>query len=323
MSATLTDPLSGSLDGSLGPVTVELRAHLRGVGMWTPAFADFDAWLAAGAPDQLGVGEGAGDGNPPPPAKLLHSRLRRRTSTLTRAAVTALESATDQGGASLDSVRFVLVSSFGEIATTVDLLEQLAEPGGLVSPTKFHNSVHNTATGYMSIASGNHREATAIAGGPHNLDIGLLEALAGLAEAGGDVVLIFAEELLPAPFERSEADPTFAVALHLSSEAADHAQPEQSRSLGIELVMSNGDSLDAPAQVGGAEAGLAPGVGGVGLPSMVALLMQLLRRVACVCDMDRDDPADQHPLPLPLASGHDPGIESAWAVTLHPLDRRG
>jgi hypothetical protein len=332
MSASLTEPLSGSLAGR--PATtgrpaaisdhprepsVELRAHLRGVGMWTPAFADFDAWLAAGASDISHVsGEPAdGDGDPRPPAKLLHPRLRRRTSTLTRAAVTALESATGQGGASLDSVRFVLVSSFGEIEATVELLEQLAEPEGPVSPTKFHNSVHNTATGYMSIASGNHREATAIAGGPHNLAVGLLEALAGLAEVGGDVVLIFAEERLPPPFERSDADPTFAVALHLSSEAADRAQPDQSRSLEIELRLTNATSTTpAPAEA----AALAPGVGGVGLPSMVAPLMQLLRGAARV----RDGAAhDRVPVPIPLTSGDDPGVESAWLVTLHQLDPRG
>ncbi|MCA9685672.1 MAG: beta-ketoacyl synthase chain length factor, partial [Myxococcales bacterium] len=98
-----------------------------------------------------------------------------------------------------------------------------AEPGGPVSPTKFHNSVHNTATGYLSIATGNHHSATALAGGPAAVEVALLEALAGLLEghtgAGGsrDTLLVFAEERLPAPFERADGDPTFAVALHLST----------------------------------------------------------------------------------------------------------
>jgi hypothetical protein len=273
--------------------------------MWTPSYADFDAWVAAGAPDQL-CGRPCGG---PPPAKLLHSRLRRRTSTLTRAAVTALESAIESSVSSLDRMRFVLVSSFGEIATTVELLEQLAVPEGPVSPTKFHNSVHNTATGYMSIASGNHREATAIAGGPHNLDVGLLEALAGLADVGGDVVLLFAEELLPAPFERGDADPTFAVALHLSSEA-------RSPGLGIELRLSN-RLLDGPAPT----AALAAGVDGVGLPSMLTPLVQLLQGVARMRDPQPTGLAGTEP--VPLTAGHDPGVESAWAVTLHQHERQG
>ncbi|KIG15843.1 3-oxoacyl-[ACP] synthase [Enhygromyxa salina] len=328
MSASLTDPLSGPRGaGRSATVTlvpregsVELRARLRGVGMWTPAYANFDAWVAAGAPDQLGVtsererdadADADADADPRPPAKLLHSRLRRRTSTLTRAAVTALEAAIEQGGASLDRVRFVLVSSFGEIETTVELLEQLAEPGGPVSPTKFHNSVHNTATGYMSIASGNHREATAIAGGPHNLDVGLLEALAGLAEVGGDVVLMFAEELLPAPFERADADPTFAVALLLSADPSQPSQPSQG--LNLELRLTNGD---VPAE---RKVGDAAGVGGIGLPTMIGPLVDLLRQIASARDGD-GSAASQ---PLALMAGDDPGVESAWTVTLHSREHSG
>ena len=153
-----------------------LTAYLRGVGLWAPGFSSFAEWVTAsretGVAPSLVLAEGQAGGRPA--AELLHPRLRRRTSVLTRASVTALEAAVREGGADLASVRFVLVSSFGEIETTVELLAQLADPQGPVSPTKFHNSVHNTATGYMSIASGNHREATALAGGPHNLEIAML-----------------------------------------------------------------------------------------------------------------------------------------------------
>ncbi|WP_181197447.1 beta-ketoacyl synthase chain length factor [Enhygromyxa salina] len=304
----MTEPLaelveSSANDEGAAPVArVELRAYLRGVGMWTPAHADFDAWVAAGMPEDLHVEDPAGAPSRPP-ASLLHPRLRRRTSTLTRAAVSALEAATGQGGAALDAVRFVLVSSFGEIETTVALLAQLGEPEGPISPTKFHNSVHNTATGYLSIASGNHREATALAGGPHNLEIGLLEALAGLAEVGGDVVLIFAEELLPAPFTRADADPTFAVALHLSSAPPDPSEPAQAHSLELELCVAN-----RPARVG---EGSGPAPGEAGLPSMVPPLVELLRAVAVA-----GSGALATKRPIPLASTHDPAQASEWSATL-------
>jgi hypothetical protein len=253
---------------------VELRARLCGVGMWAPAYPSFDSWRAAGLPDDLRVASSF----EPPPAQLLHPRLRRRTSTLTRAAVTALEAALAHGRVSIDQVRFVLVSSFGEIETTVELLAQLGDPEGPVSPTKFHNSVHNTATGYMSIASGNHRESTALAGGPHNLEIGLLEALAGLAETQEDVVLIFAEELLPHPFERNDADPTFAVALHL-------------RAVGAPLSDS-----DLELRVSSRAPGPRSAVASAGLPTMVAPIVELLRAVA-------------------NGSG---AVETEWTTTIHP-----
>jgi hypothetical protein len=284
---------------------VELRARLCGVGMWTPAYADFDAWVAAGLPDDLHVGN-ADTRSDPPPALLLHPRLRRRTSTLTRAAVTALEAALAGSGVAIDQVRFVLVSSFGEIETTVDLLAQLGEPGGPISPTKFHNSVHNTATGYLSIASGNNRESTALAGGPHNLEIGLLEALAGLAETGlventGDVVLLFAEELLPRPFERSDADPTFAVALHLKASSS----PGES---GFELRVTNrargSHSIGAPA---------APS-----LPTMVAPIIELLRAVAGLREGDLAV-SKRVILLAPAGGAGGSAVDTEWTASLHPI----
>lgn len=276
-----------------------LRAYLRGVGLWTPAHASFQAWVAAGMPAELGLGPEQGPGSRPI-AALLHPRLRRRTSVLTRATVTALEAATAQGGVALDSVRLVLVSSFGEIETTVELLAQLGQPQGPVSPTKFHNSVHNTATGYMSIASGNHREATALAGGPHNLEIGALELLAGLALDGGDAVLLIAEELVPAPFARADADPTFALALHFGVEPAGPRHPS-SLDLRVQL-----DPASAP------EPGEPPAAAGPGLPAMIAPVINLLRALARLSGGDAHPPAQA----VALASAGDAAVEQAWTLTL-------
>ena len=320
MSASLTEPMTEALartpeapaarararERPRASASVELRARLRGVGMWTPSYASFADWVAAGTPEAI-VGEptsGIRNKDARPPATMLHPRLRRRTSTLTRAAVTAIEAALGDSGASLDALRFVLVSSFGEIETTVALLEQLAVPRGPVSPTKFHNSVHNTATGYLSIASGNSREATALAGGPHNLEIGLLETLAGFVDTAGEAMLIFAEERLPAPFERPDADPTFAVALHLSCELEPAPGSDLGSDLGLELCL-------ASAQDGPPASVVAPGVDGVGLPTMVSPLVALLRRVAGF-----GAGAGGSREPLALVAGSDPSVESAWTVTL-------
>jgi hypothetical protein len=273
-----------------------LSAYLRGVGLWTPAHPHFQAWLAAGAPDDLTAPEQGKRALPA--AELLHPRLRRRTSVLTRASVTALEAAVAQGGAQLGAVRLILVSSFGEIETTVELLAQLAEPQGPVSPTKFHNSVHNTATGYMSIASGNAGEATALAGGPHNLEIGLLELFSGLAIDGGDAVLLLAEERIPAPFERPDADPTFAVALHFGAEPA---RAWHGASLDLRVGL---------AAVNAADAGPALPIGA--LASMVSPTVALLRAIA-----ERIDPASQAgPLTVPLAPAAAAGVGCGFTLTL-------
>jgi hypothetical protein len=213
----------------------------------------------------------------------------------TRATVTALQAATAQGKAALDDVRIVVVSSFGEIETTVELLAQLADPHGPVSPTKFHNSVHNTATGYMSIASGNHREATALAAGAHNLEVALLELLAGLENDGGHAVLIIAEEALPAPFARPDADPTFAVALHFASEPAGDQHPSS-----LDICAELGWELEQP------EDGPL-----LGIPSMIPSTHALLRGIGRLAT-----DADTNAQVLTLASHRDPSVELRWHLTL-------
>jgi hypothetical protein len=269
-----------------------LRAWLRGVGLWTPTHSSFAAWCAAGMPEDWARPAGSAL----PPADLLHPRLRRRTSVFTRATVTALQAAAEQGGASLADVRLVLVSSFGEIETTVELLAQLAEPHGPVSPTKFHNSVHNTATGYMSIASGNHRESTALAGGPHNLEIAALELLAGLEVDGGDAVLLIAEELLPPPFLRPDADPTFAVALHFGAEPGGSRHPS---SLDIRV------SLDAQPMAADNERPTG------GLPSMIGPTCGVLQAIGRLM-IDEQAPTQT----VALNSREDPAVDLCWALTL-------
>jgi len=274
-----------------------LSAYLRGVGLWTPAYANFEAWVAAGQPAELAVSPEQSAASRPA-AELLHPRLRRRTSVLTRATVTALEAATGQGGAALDSVRLVLVSSLGEIEATVELLAQLGQPHGPVSPTKFHNSVHNTATGYMSIASGNHREATALAGGPHNLEIGALELFAGLAIDGGDAVLLLAEERIPAPFDRADADPTFALALHFGAEPAGPSHPS-SLDLRAQLDPSGSDPKR-------------PGLARARLPSMVAPMIEVLRALARLSAGEAGPSVEA----VGLASARDPEVEHGWTLSL-------
>ncbi len=274
----------------------ELSAYLRGVGLWTPVYPSFAAWVAAGMPEELAITPAQARAAKPA-AELLHPRLRRRTSALTRASVTALSAAAGQGGASLDALRFVLVSSFGEIETTVELLAQLADPQGPVSPTKFHNSVHNTATGYMSIASGNHQEATALAGGPHNLEIAALELLSGLAVDGGDAVLLAGEELLPAPFDRPDSDPTFALALLFGAEPARSRHPDS-------LDLRVGLSADPAVQTGA-------GLPAAALPSMVPAMVELLRAIA---RLTREPAATGER--VSLASRADPGVDARWILSL-------
>ena len=60
-----------------------------------------------------------------------------------------------------------------------------------VSPTKFHNSVHNAAAGYWTIGQGCMAPSTALSAFSHTFAQGLLEALVNLA-AGEPAILLAA-----------------------------------------------------------------------------------------------------------------------------------
>jgi hypothetical protein len=88
---------------------------------------------------------------------------------------------------------------------------------GLPSPTRFHNAVHNGPAAYVSIATANRGFSTAIAAGRETPSAALVEAAALLAERGGAVMVVLADEPPPEPFGAGHVYPAAAVALYLSA----------------------------------------------------------------------------------------------------------
>ncbi|MGC4117624.1 MAG: beta-ketoacyl synthase chain length factor [Myxococcales bacterium] len=188
---------------------------VNGVGLWAPGYPNAAAFAARKADPAVVAPTGA----------LLAPGIRRRASPLTRAAADAFAEAARQGGADLATVPTVYTSAYGEIVTTVEMLVQMAtEPEGLPSPTRFHNSVHNTSAGYVSIATRNPSFSTSLAAGPRSLALGVVEAMAWLEDRGGELVLIALDEPPPAPFAPQVPFAAFAAAFHLTAERRPHSR---------------------------------------------------------------------------------------------------
>ena len=84
----------------------------------------------------------------------------------------------------------VFGSSNGDAVVVHDILEALASADRPVSPTQFHNSVHNAAAGYWTIATGSHQPATCLGCHDHTLAASLLKAVAEVeAEQGAGAAL--------------------------------------------------------------------------------------------------------------------------------------
>jgi hypothetical protein len=134
-----------------------------------------------------------------PGAALLPAALRRRTSLLTRAVVEAAGTAARAANIAVAEPPVVVATDLGELVTTVELLAMMNDGDGALSPTKFHNSVHNTASAYLGIATGNRQPATAVAAGAATCAVGLLEATLLLQDGHPHVLLILADEPVPPP----------------------------------------------------------------------------------------------------------------------------
>jgi hypothetical protein len=120
---------------------------------------------------------------------MLPAAERRRSGPLVRVALAVGVEA----GAGQDMARLptVFSSSGGDGVNCHELCEMLASNDRQVSPTRFHNSVHNAAAGYWTIGAGCVQPTTAVSSFDATFAHGLLEALVQL-HAGAPAVLLVA-----------------------------------------------------------------------------------------------------------------------------------
>lgn len=235
---------------------------LKGLGMWTPGLASAGAFLCGEVPDP---------GVTAPPARCLPPTLRRRASLLTRAGIEAMSEAAAVGGADLAVIPTIWASAYGEIDNTVALLDMM-RGDGMPSPTRFHNSVHNTASGTASIALGNRSFSTALAAGVETASMGFIEASAWLATRGGEILLVCLDEPPPPPFTPPRPWPLLAVAFHLAAdEAIDPDSPIQPRRLALETIVSACARYEDTADATGLPTPLRPFYGHPLLPALAFL----------------------------------------------------
>jgi hypothetical protein len=163
-----------------------LQATIEGIGFWAPGLPSWDAAVAH-ARDGAPLAEAPAR---PSPQLLAPNERRRAPETVAVALDVALAACTAAGRepAALPSV---FASTHGDLAITDYMCATLASDPRSISPTRFHNSVHNAAAGYWTIGAGAMQPATAISAGKASFAQGLIEALAQLA-AGSDTVLLVA-----------------------------------------------------------------------------------------------------------------------------------
>lgn len=175
--------------------------HIRGVGVFGPGLPDWPRArevLAGRAAYEHAV-------QSPPSPELLPATERRRATVSTRVALAVARQATAEAGIDLRALPTVFCTSSGNPDILHDLCEMLAAGDTQISPTKFHNSVHNAAAGYYSIALASQSGSTSICAYDITAAAGLMEAVAQVADTDAPLLLVSYD--IPYPYPLSERRP--------------------------------------------------------------------------------------------------------------------
>lgn len=120
----------------------------------------------------------------------LAANERRRAPASVRLALRAAERACALAGVDPATTASVFASEHGDLAIVDALCRTLAGDPALLSPMRFHHSVHNAASGYWSIATGCRAPGTALAAGAQSFAAALLEAAAQVCADDRPVLLV-------------------------------------------------------------------------------------------------------------------------------------
>ncbi len=178
-----------------------------------------------------------------PPLVSLPPPERRRVGQAVRIALVVAQEAIANARLDARQIAAVFASSSGDGDNCHAICQVLASADRHLSPTRFHNSVHNAAAGYWGIASGAMTPTTALCAYDGSFGAGLLEALAQVAVDEIGTLLVCYEAPNPAPLHAKRPLPAaFGLALALMPQPG----PQSLARLRVDLVEAPGNKLANP-----------------------------------------------------------------------------
>src|SRR5690606_8988037 len=156
-----------------------------------------------------------------PPPELLPSSERRRAGDAIKLSMAAALAAARDANADPMHLANVFASTGGDCKNCHEILETLASDERLISPTRFHNSVHNAPAGYWSIATQCMAASTSLSAYDASFGAGLIEAATQTLATGERCLLVAFDTQYPQPLYAARPIPhCFAVALVLNASAS-------------------------------------------------------------------------------------------------------
>ncbi len=175
-----------------------LTAYIEGIGLLGPGLNDW--------PSGQAILEGRVPYQPLktvlPPPTLLPVAERRRSSAIVKLTLAAGLEAVTAAGLDPAQLPSVFSSSGGDGENCHIICEMLASDDRQISPTRFHNSVHNAAAGYWGIATGAMTSTSVLCAFNACFSAGLLEALAQVVVDNTCNILLACDTPYPEPLHR-------------------------------------------------------------------------------------------------------------------------
>jgi hypothetical protein len=195
-----------------------LQVHIEGIGLWSAELGDFASFKAhlKGEPVTAPASR--------PPAATLPANERRRAPESVLLAVEVAGQAVAMSGREARDLPCVFSSAYGDQLISDYMCATLATTPAELSPTRFHNSVHNAPAGYWTIATGCHATSSAVSAGHASLGAGLLEAATLSVTEQRPVLLVCSDIAGQGPVgDMSGTRHSFGVALVISPTPISHA----------------------------------------------------------------------------------------------------
>ncbi|MBJ2159997.1 beta-ketoacyl synthase chain length factor [Variovorax sp. IB41] len=192
--------------------------YIEGPAFWTPTLPGWDAARAAFR------GEGTLADPPakrPSPQVLAPAERRRAPDTVALALEVAAAAMTASGRNAAD-VPCVFISAHGDLSINDYMCSTLATDPTVLSPTRFHNSVHNAAVGYWTIGTGCMAASNSVSAFEYSFATGLLEAAVQCAADQSPVLLVGYDTPTVGPLTSvTDSRGLFAVAMVIAPERSE------------------------------------------------------------------------------------------------------
>lgn len=201
-------------------MTTQLTAYIEGIGILGPGLTNWPSTREILTGEQPYLSSKTVIPTP----DLLPAAERRRASDIVKLTLaTSLEAIT---AADLVAANLPSVFSFsnGDGLNCHTICEMLASDDRQISPTRFHNSVHNAAAGYWSIATGAMATSSVLCAFDASFGAGLLDALTQVVVDNHRCILMASDTPYPEPmFSLRPIPDNFGISLVLAPQKSPQA----------------------------------------------------------------------------------------------------